>query len=148
MRAIVLAFLLLPAPNLTAAAANQTPPSVAAPKPEKPAEQTAPAETTEWMSLTAAEERARQFRKDGRAMVAIECRADLALDVDSGEGTAFRFASVVNDGSVEWTWREFSAPELKERDRDLGNEGFARVSTCEFTRQPSGQKRICALWHK
>lgn len=148
MRAPLAFVLLLPLLAPPAMASEQTPPKVSAPKPDKPPEAADPAETTEWLSLVAAEERAKAFRKAGRAMIGIECRANLNLDYDSGEGSEFRFQSVVNDAGIEWTWREFAAPELAAKDRELKNDGFGRVSTCEFARQPSGQKRICALWHK
>lgn len=107
-----------------------------------------PAETTDWMNIVAAEEQARMFRKAGRAMIAIECRPNLALNVDSGEGTEFRFSSVANEAGIEWTWREFSSPELPTIDRKLAGEGFRLVARQEFERHPSGQKRSCALWQK
>lgn len=109
---------------------------------------TGPEDTTDWMATAIAEEMARQFRRDGRAMSGIECRANANLDVDSGEGTEFRFTSVVNDARIEWTWREFPSPDLKAADRKLSDEGYRLVVSQEFKRQPSGQKRICALWHK
>ncbi|MBK8457795.1 MAG: hypothetical protein IPL47_12375 [Phyllobacteriaceae bacterium] len=148
MRVAALFLLLFPLLATPALAGGQAPPSVAAPKPETPTKPESPAETTEWMNIVDAEERAREFRKAGRAMTAIECRANLNLDVDAGDSAEFRFRSVVNDSGINWTWREFPAPELKAKDRELANEGFARVTTCEFERHPSGQKRICALWHK
>lgn len=155
MRAAISSLLLLTFIATPDAAAGQTasgsapvPPAISAPKPEAPPSAAGATETTEWMSLVVAEERARQFRKAGRAMTAIECRPDLTLDVDSGESAEFRFQSIVNEAGIEWTWREFSAPELPVKDRELANEAFNRVSTCEYERQPSGRRRICALWQK
>ncbi|MBK8457511.1 MAG: hypothetical protein IPL47_10750 [Phyllobacteriaceae bacterium] len=113
MRVSILLSVLMTLFAAPALAGGQTPPAVAAPKPETPAIPETAAETTEWMNIVVAEERAREFRKAGRAMTAIECRANLNLDVDAGDGTEFRFQSVVNDSSVEWTWREFSAPEAE-----------------------------------
>lgn len=107
-----------------------------------------PVETTDWMGTVVAEEQARQFRKAGRAMVGIECRANSNLDVDAGEGTEFRFASAINDAKLEWTWREFPSPDMKAVDRKLSGEGFRLVVRQDFRRQPSGQQRTCALWHK
>jgi hypothetical protein len=107
-----------------------------------------PDETTDWMATAIAEDTARQFRKDGRAMTTIDCRSNANLDVDSGEGTEFRFTSVVNDARIEWTWREFPSPDMKSADRKLSDEGYRLVMSQEFQRLPSGQKRTCALWHK
>lgn len=105
-------------------------------------------ETTDWMGTVVAEEMARQFRKAGRAMTAIECRNNSDLDVDSGEGTQFRFTSAENDARIEWTWREFSSTDMKTVDRKLNGEGYRLVAHQDFVRQPSGQKRTCALWQK
>jgi len=128
-------------------------PALAASPPSGPGKATprgldGPAETTAWMSTPIAEEMARTLRKAGRAMTAIECRANLNLDADSGEGTELRFTSVANDGRIEWTWREFPAADFRTADRKLANEGFVLVGRQDFDRVPSGQPRSCALWHK
>ncbi|MFZ1681984.1 MAG: hypothetical protein WAT70_13270, partial [Rhizobiaceae bacterium] len=101
-----------------------------------------------WLVTVKAEEKAQSERVAGRIMTAIECRFAGGLDVDSGEGTEFRFAFADNRPGAGWTWREFPAVELKAMDRQLSGEGFALVASQEFERHPSGQKRICALWHR
>lgn len=150
MRAVlVFPFLLVPilAVALPALAAGNAPPAGDAAA-EAPAAIDAPSEETDWMVTALAEERAQTERVAGRIMTAIECRFAGRLDVDSGEGTEFRFAFADNRAGTGWTWREFPAIELKAMDRQLSGEGFALVANQEFERHPSGQKRICALWHR
>lgn len=104
-------------------------------------------EKTGWLSVNQAEDLVVIWRKQKRVMTGIECRPDLIGETDLTERTQFRFTSVAS-GKTNWTWREFPAGDLVLIDKKLKATGFHRVAEMQFDRLPSGQKRICALWHK